>query len=178
MFIDIILLLIIVICAMVAIQMKDLLSSIMLLSLYSLVMSLIWTRLNAVDVAFTEAAVGAGITTVLFIAALSRTRRGEEDNGSMSKRISLTSLLVVLVIGALLTYGTLDMPAYGDPNAPANKHVASRYIEHSYQETGVPNFVTAVLASYRGYDTLGEVTVIFTAGMGVILLLRKSARKN
>lgn len=177
MIIDLLLMLTIVICALVAVQMKDLLSSIMLLTLYSLVMALIWTRLNAVDVAFTEAAVGAGITTVLFIAALSRTKRGEEDIKTPKSNVPKASLLVVLVTGALLMYGTLDMPAFGDPDAPANKHVAPRYIEESYHETGMHNFVTAVLASYRGYDTLGEVTVIFTAGIGVLLLLRR-VKKN
>lgn len=177
MIIDLLLMIIIVICALVAVQMKDLLSAIMLLTLYSLVMALIWTRLNAVDVAFTEAAVGAGITTVLFIAALSRTQRGEDpDNYAPKGLMPKASLLVVLITGALLMYGTLDMPAFGDPEAPPNKHVAPRYIEESYHETGMHNFVTAVLASYRGYDTLGEVTVIFTAGVGVILLLRRVKR--
>ncbi len=80
---------------------------------------------------------------------------------------------VVAVTGLALMYGTIDMPNFGDPNAPANKHVAPRYIERTVEETGVPNMVTSVLASYRGYDTLGEVTVIFTAGISVILLLRR-----
>ena len=82
-------------------------------------------------------------------------------------------LLVVLVTGATLVYGTLDMPNYGDPQAPVHQHVAPRYIEKSLEETSVPNMVTAVLASYRGYDTLGEVTVIFTAGIGVMVLLSR-----
>jgi multicomponent Na+:H+ antiporter subunit B len=75
------------------------------------------------------------------------------------------------VTGAALFYGTLDMPNYGDPDAPANKHVAPRYIEESGREIGVPNIVTSVLASYRGYDTLGETVVIFTAAIGVMILL-------
>ena len=76
---DLILLLFLVICAIAAVQMKDLLSATMILTAYSLIMALVWTNLNAVDVAFTEASVGAGITTVLVIAALSRTKRREED---------------------------------------------------------------------------------------------------
>ncbi len=83
------------------------------------------------------------------------------------------SMLTVLLTGSVLVYGTLDMPAFGDPKAPANLHVAPRYIAQSEQETGVINMVTAVLASYRGYDTLGETVVIFTAGLSVILLLRR-----
>ncbi len=77
--IDLILLLFLVICALAAVSMKDLLSATMILTAYSLIMAIVWTRMNAVDVAFTEASVGAGITTVLLIAALSRTKREEED---------------------------------------------------------------------------------------------------
>jgi multicomponent Na+:H+ antiporter subunit B len=185
--IDFILLFFLVVCAMAAIWMKDLLSAIIILAAYSLIMAVIWTRLNAVDVAFTEAAVGAGITTVLLMAVLSRTQRREENgqksqfknpkpetrNSKLIARHSILSLIIILVTGAVLVYGTIDMPNFGDPNAPANLHVIERYIEKSYEETGVVNFVTAILASYRGYDTLGEVVVIFTAGACVILLMRR-----
>jgi len=82
----------------------------------------------------------------------------------------------VLITGAALVYGTYDIPSFGDPVSPAQVHVSPRYIEQSMGEVGVPNIVTAVLASYRGYDTFGEVTVIFTAGVGVLLLL--SGRNN
>lgn len=183
--IDFILLIFLVVCAITAIRMKDLLSSIMILGAYSLIMAVVWTRLNAVDVAFTEASVGAGITTVLLLAALSRTQRNEAccyqestpEKARLLTRHSIISLIIVIITGAVLAYGTIDMPEYGDLEAPANLHVAPRYIEKSYADTGVENFVTAVLASYRGYDTLGETTVIFTAGMCVILLLRKKRRQ-
>ncbi len=191
--IDFILLFFLVVSAIATVRMKDLLSAIIMLGAYSLIMSVVWTRLNAVDVAFTEASVGAGITTILLIAALSRTQKGkqfsknadpvrEEEVGNWKLRLrnpkmifhqSLLSFLIVIITGAVLVYGTLEMPDFGAPDAPANLHVASRYIEKSYEETGVENFVTAVLASYRGYDTLGEATVIFTAGICVILLLRR-----
>lgn len=84
------------------------------------------------------------------------------------------SLFVVAATALVLMYGTIDMPNFGDPKAPANLHVAPRYVEKTVEETGVPNMVTSVLASYRGYDTLGEVTVIFTAGICVILLRRRT----
>ena len=85
---------------------------------------------------------------------------------------------VVVATGAALIYGTLDMPRYGDPTAPVHQHVMPAYIQETPTEIGVPNVVTAVLASYRGYDTLGEVTVIFTAGVGVLILLVARSRKN
>ncbi|MBE0521313.1 MAG: hypothetical protein IBX39_03480 [Candidatus Methanoperedenaceae archaeon] len=83
------------------------------------------------------------------------------------------AILSCFIFWAILVYGVPDLPAIGDPEAPANKHVAPRYIERSYEESGVPNIVTAILTNYRGYDTLGETIVIFTAGISVMLLLRR-----
>ena len=70
-----------------------------------------------------------------------------------------------------MMWAVADMPAFGDPNAPAQVHIAPEYIAGSRDDISVPNIVTSVLASYRGYDTLGEVAVIFTAGIGVTMLL-------
>lgn len=81
--------------------------------------------------------------------------------------------LIVLLTGGLLIYGTKEMPPWGDPKAPASLHVSPRYIEKTVEETATPDMVTSVLADYRGYDTLGETTVIFTAGLSCLLLLRK-----
>lgn len=173
--IDILLLLFLVVCAIAAVSMNDLLSVTIILGAYSLIMAIVWTRLNAVDVAFTEASVGAGVTAMLTIAALSRTTRMEEEKEAR-KRYGLGRLLpflIVVLTSAALIYGAMDMPDFEDPNAPQQIHVAPRYIEKSYEESGVPNMVTAVLANYRGYDTLGETTVIFTAGISVVLLLRR-----
>jgi multicomponent Na+:H+ antiporter subunit B len=183
MIIDALLLLFLIVFSVAAIRTKDLLSSIIILSGYSLIMTVVWTRLNAVDVAFTEASVGAGISTVIFLAALSRTKREEEHNHSAHKVKYLTSsfiipLLIVIITGGALAYGTIDMPNYGDPDAPAHIHVAPRYIYGSMPEMGIKNFVTTILAAYRGYDTLGETTVIFTAGMCVIMLLRKKEKNH
>ena len=177
--IDFTLLFLLLICAITAISMKDLLSSVIILSAYSLIMAVLWMRLNAVDVAFTEAAVSAGIITVLMIAVLSKTQRREQSfqKSRLFSYQSILSLLIVLLTGAVLIYGTIDMPVFGDPDSPANIHVAERYIEKSYSETGSVNFVTAVLASYRGYDTLGEVIVIFASGISVVLLLRKKRKQ-
>ena len=80
--------------------------------------------LNAVDVAFTEAAVGAGISTLLMLATLSLTT----DKERAKHQIKFIPLLIVLATGLLLIFGTLDMPFYGDPNAPTNLHVAPLYI--------------------------------------------------
>ncbi len=81
-------------------------------------------------------------------------------------------IIVVLLFGSLLVYSTLDFPPWGDPEAPASMHVSPRYIEQSMAETSVPNIVTAVLADYRGYDTMFETIVIFSAGVACLFLLR------
>jgi multicomponent Na+:H+ antiporter subunit B len=82
------------------------------------------------------------------------------------------------VTGLLLIFGSLDMPAIGDPNSPASRHVSSRYIERGFAETDVPNMVTAILADYRSFDTLGETTVIFTAAVAVLLILRTGRKRG
>jgi len=174
MWIDMALLALLVITAIGAITVRSLLAASMLLAIYSLVIALIWVELKAIDVAFTEAAVGAGISTILLIGTLIYINKYEDP----APKVHWIALLAVVVTGATLIYGTLDMPRYGDPNAPAHQHVAPYYIERSLPETKVPNMVTAVLASYRGYDTLFETAVIFTAGIGVILLLRTKTTKK
>lgn len=87
--------------------------------------------------------------------------------------MKILPFLIVLLTGGLLIYGTKEMPPWGDPNAPASLHVSPRYIEETVEETATPDMVTSVLADYRGYDTLGETTVIFTAGLSCLLLLRR-----
>ncbi len=149
------------------VRLHNLFAVVMLGGLYSLLAATMFVVLDAVDVAFTEAAVGAGISTVLMLGALSLTTSREKARA----KYALLPLVIVALTGAALIYGTLDMPVYGDPDAPIHQHVAPRYLAESLRETGVPNVVTSVLASYRGYDTLGEVVVIFTAGVGVLLLL-------
>jgi multicomponent Na+:H+ antiporter subunit B len=85
--------------------------------------------------------------------------------------------MIQVLLAAALIYGTLDMPKWGDPHSPAASHVSPYYLEHSIEHTATPNVVTSVLADYRGYDTLGETTVIFTAGMACILLLKRRDKR-
>ncbi len=153
--------------AIAAIRLRDLFAVVILFGIYSLLTAALFMDLDAVDVAFTEAAVGAGVTTVLMLSSLRLTSRWEQR----SPHTPLLPLIVVGITGAALVYGTLDAPLLGDPNAPVHQHVAPRYIQQGPSEVGMPNMVTAVLASYRGYDTFGETVVIFTAGIAVLLLL-------
>ncbi len=149
-------------------RLRSLFAIVMLSGVYSLVSATWFVALDAVDVAFTEAAVGAGISTALMLGAMLLTARTAK---ATPKGSTLAPFVVVIATGIMLIYATFDLPALGDPNAPANAYVGAEYIERTYADTGLPNIVTAVLASYRGFDTLGEVVVVFAAGLGVALLL-------
>jgi multicomponent Na+:H+ antiporter subunit B len=122
----------------------------------------------------TEAAVGAGMSTVLMLAVLGLV----ETREAPLRHSVIIPLIVCLLTGGALIYGTIDLPPFGRADNPQNQHVAPYYLENSIKETGAPNVVTAVLASYRGYDTLGETTVIFTGGVGVLILLAGVRRRR
>ena len=155
-------------------RLRSLFAAAMLFGIFSLLAAGMMTLMDAVDVAFTEAAVGAGISTVLFLGALGLTTSEE----SRPAKHRVVAKLIVIATGLMLAYGTLDVPTYGDPDAPIHRHVAPHYLEQSSRETGIPNVVTSVLASYRGYDTFGETTVVLTAAVGAILLLGGAARRS
>lgn len=161
--------------ALAFVAIRNLFAIVMLSGIFSLTAAVLYVVMDAVDVAFTEAAVGAGIATVLGLVVLSLTGQTEEVRSS---RHTLGGFMLTMLTGAVLINTTFDMPNYGDPNAPIHQHVAPRYIEESGREIGVPNIVTSVLASYRGYDTLGETTVIFTAACGVLALLGRRRRRS
>jgi multicomponent Na+:H+ antiporter subunit B len=148
---------------------RNLFSVVVLFAIYSFLMATVLVSLDAVDVAMTEAAVGAGISTVLLLGALHLTGARE------AKRVErpLAPLALSIAVAAVLAYGSMGLPPFSDPRAPIHTHVAPRYLNDGPRETGVPNVVSAVLASYRGYDTLGETVVVFAAGVGVIALLRR-----
>lgn len=152
---------------------NNLFSVAMLMGIYTLLCAAIFLVMDAVDVAFTEAAVGAGISTILILATLSLSNYKEDDQPEIIRNglQSFIAIIVVIALAALLAVGFHDIPAYGQQNTPAYQGVAQHYIQESQAEIGLPNIVTAILASYRGFDTLGEVTVIFTAGITVLALL-------
>lgn len=153
---------------------RNLFTVVVLMIIYSFLMATALVALDAVDVAMTEASVGAGISTVLLLGAL-HLCKSEETKPVRKPWFPLT--MSATTVG-MLVFGTLGLPEFSDPTAPIHTHVVPRYLKDAMRETGVPNVVTAVLASYRGYDTLGETTVIFTAGVGVIALLRRRRNTN
>ena len=127
-------------------RLRNLFAVVMLSGIYSLLSAGLFVALDAVDVAFTEAAVGGGIVTMLMLGTLALTTDREK---LPEGRLQIIPLVAVIATGALLIFGTLDMPSYGDPDAPIHQHVAPRYIAEAERETSVPNVVTAILASWK-----------------------------
>lgn len=153
---------------------RSLFGVVILAGVYSFLMASVLIVLDAVDVAMTEASVGAGISTVILLATLHMTKSREYPQ---PRNVALP-LFVSAIAGAAVVWGTLDLPPVGAPDTPIHVHTAPRYLSHSVKETHAPNVVTAVLADYRGYDTLGETTVILTAGIGVMMLLKGRRRRQ
>ena len=153
--------------AIAIVRMNKLFAVVMLSGVFSLLSAMLFIVLDAVDVAFTEAAVGAGISTVLMLGTIALVR----DNENKTVRAGILPLIVVGITGLGMVYGTLDLPAFGAADAPAQVYLKPDYMARTVSEIDIPNVVTAILASYRGYDTMGEVVVVFTAGIAVLLLL-------
>ncbi|MFP8957119.1 DUF4040 domain-containing protein [Natrialbaceae archaeon A-CW3] len=153
---------------------RDVLSAIVVFGAYSLGMAILYTFLLAPDVAMTEAAIGAGVTTILLLLTIARTTRPSTDK--LFESVNVPALVVCGAFVIVLATQLLpEMYAVGDPGAPvwSNPEVTQAYLEETYDDTGVQNAVTAVLAAYRGFDTFGEAVVVFAAGIATLLVLKR-----
>lgn len=166
--INITLLAILFIVAFAIARLRSLFAIVMLSGVYSLVSAAWYIAVDAVDVGYTEAAVGAGMSTAVLLGAMLLTARTAKPEKPLSK---LGPFLVCGATAAMLIYATVDLPGLGDPNSPANTGPGMTYVHVNWFDTGVPNVVTSVLASYRGFDTMGETVVVFVAGLAVAMLL-------
>ena len=179
--VDLALLGLLAVTAFGVLRMRNLVAVVMLMGIYSFLSAALFVVLDAVDVAFTEVAVGAGISTILALGTLALVGTRQKHHS----KSPIIPLLIVLVTGGMLVYGTYDLPRWGQPDNPVHGHVAPEYLEMHVPlaaapgealEVHIPNIVTTVLASYRGYDTLGETTVVFAAMVGVLTLFVGSRR--
>ncbi len=155
------------------VRQRNMFGVVMLASIYSFLMASVMMVLDAVDVAMTEASVGAGISTVILLATLHLTKSVEYPQ----VRGVIIPIFVSVVVGAALIWGTMSLPPFGIVDAPVHMHTAPTYLAASRDHLAPPNMVTSVLADYRSFDTLGETAVIFTAGIGVLMLLKGRRRK-
>jgi multicomponent Na+:H+ antiporter subunit B len=172
--VDVLLLTLLAVTAITIVRLRSLFAVVMLTGIYSFLGASWMFVLDAPDVAFTEAAVGAGIATILMLATLALTGREAKPRTAST----WLPLAAVTLTGAALIFGTVDMPPIGDPDAAVQRYPSPSYVERTPDDIGIPNVVTAVLASYRGYDTFGETFVVFTAAVAVMLLLRGHPRRK
>jgi multicomponent Na+:H+ antiporter subunit B len=152
---------------------RDVLAVIIVFAAYSLGMALLYTLLLAPDVGLTEAVIGAGVTTILLLLTIVKTVRPSGERAI--ERIDPQAALVCGTLAVVFGLTLVDLPAVGDPTSPilAYEPVTGHYLTESYHEIHVENTVTAVLAAYRGFDTFGEATVVFAAGVAVLVVFRK-----
>ena len=160
-----------VMAAMASVVSKNLVTSIIFLSLFSMLMALEYLLLGAPDVALTESTVGAGVSTVILLTLLWIV--GDKEK---SYKFNPSYLLLFVVVGIVIIFITSDMNFFATKNNLEPSSVAQYYLHHTHKDTGIDNAVTAILASYRGYDTFGELVVIFTA-LTVILTLLQTKRR-
>lgn len=173
---DLLLFVIVVVLALLVLWVRNLLAAVPILSAFSLVVAVMFAGLAAVDVAFVEAVLGAGLSGLLLLLLIRDT--GERVEPEPRRPWKLAVLPVIAVFVVLMVWASDDLPDRGDPAAPSRQRVAPEYLEQSVPATRTPNVVTSVLADFRSQDTLGEVVVIFTAGLAVLLILRDTLRRR
>lgn len=171
--IEITLALFVLITAVVTVFLRDVLSVIIVFAAYSLGMAVFYALLLAPDVAMTEAAIGAGVTSILLLLTIAKTSRPVSKSLFESVNVPAAIVMGAFLIVMLVTI--VEFPSVGTDqvqSAWGNPAVTQYYIENAYSDTGVENAVTAVLAGYRGFDTFGEAVVVFAAGVAALIVLR------
>ncbi|MGV0005715.1 MAG: DUF4040 domain-containing protein [Candidatus Porifericomitaceae bacterium WSBS_2022_MAG_OTU9] len=171
--------LLMVVLALSACLVRELFAAVTLMGIFSMLTVLLFVSMQALDVALTEAVVGTGVATILFLCCLSRTVGVAACHGRRRSRSRSGLALVTCVLcAALLCYGTIDMPGFGTAGAYVHNHVNPYYLEATVEQMGIINVVTAVLAAWRGYDTFGELVVVFAAGVACLIIMGKDAAAN
>ena len=167
------LLVFVVVTALATALARDVLAAVIVFGAYSLGMAALYTLYRAPDVALSEAAISAGVTTVLLLLTLAKTTRIDHDDVFESVNVPAAGAVGLLFAGLLLTMG--DVPAIGSPDAPvwSNPEVTQWYLAETYAQTGVDNTVMGVLAAFRGFDTFGEAVVVFAGGIAALIVLHR-----
>lgn len=168
---EVVLLVFVLACGLATALLRDVLASIIAFGAYSLGIAVIWVLLRAPDVGLTEAAVGAGVMTVLFLLTIAKTVRPARDRAL--ERIDFRALAVAVALVFVLSTTLGALPPVGAADSPVvTDDVTEHYLDNAKKETQVKNAVTAVLAAFRGLDTLGEAVVVYSAGVGLLVVFR------
>ena len=181
---EITLFIVLIIAALISLAVRSLLTAVVTLTVFSFASALLYIAMGAVDVGFTEAVVGGGVIGVLMVVLIFKTMRKESrlvKERLPGLRSRAVNYVILALVCGLLVFAASGLPNRGDPASILNREMspagsanaAAYYITHAHEDAHTPNMVTAILADYRGYDTLGEETVILTAGLICFLLLRR-----
>jgi len=183
-----ILLVFLVVAALAACLAKQLMATIIIFAAYCTVKSIVWIMLAAPDLAITEAAVGTGISSILFFVVLKHVlvvkkehleleecksrQKPKRDSGFFRYFYKTACISIGLGLTGVLVYTASALPPFGDPSNPTNNEVPRKFIEDGIQDTGALNVVASMLFDYRAFDTLGEACVLIAAVCAVLILLR------
>lgn len=167
-----ILLSLMIIGAIVAVEVNDLLSSIVVLGTVGLGLSLAFLVLKAPDLAIVQLVVEILALIILIRATIKRETTLSKI--SMGFPVIFVSLVFIGLFLIFAYYSLKELPQFGYPIM----RVAENYIEKGVSETGATNLVSAIILNFRAYDTLGETTVLFTAIIGALAVLRRIGRKK
>lgn len=171
------LLIFMIIGAIIAVETRDLLASVICVGAVGFGASIAFLLLRAPDVAITQIVVEVLVLVILIRATISRDLTAiSGDREFFGMVVAIVLLFVVFLFGMRVFE---HLPPFGQPAIETLAQSPARvYIESGLRDTGAANLVTSVLLDYRAYDTLGEATVLFTAILGALAILRKKARKR
>ncbi|MFH1760727.1 MAG: hydrogen gas-evolving membrane-bound hydrogenase subunit E [bacterium] len=160
--------------AVIAIEIRSLLSAVVSIGIVGFALCIVFLMLQAPDVAITQLIVEV-IVLVMLIRATGVRQDDTEVLSSMKETFAFLTILLFMAVFAICGFYALQhLPAFGEPLLT----VSQTFISQGMAKTGAVNLVSAVLLDFRAYDTLGEVTVLFAAIWGVVLVLRKKGRKK
>jgi multicomponent Na+:H+ antiporter subunit B len=160
--------------------------NIVYLSIFSLILCLLYLALDAPDVAMTEAALGASLTTIIFLNVLKKIKTHsyqkkialkQDENKNLSNIYNYTPLVICIMMFMILIFGFFEIADFGIKSNLSN-NVSDYYINNTKKEIGIDSFVAAILANYRGFDTLYETCLIFLAGISVSFILARGGNNN
>jgi multisubunit Na+/H+ antiporter MnhB subunit len=166
------LLLFMIIAAIIAIEVKDLLSSVVAVGAVGFALCLAFLILKAPDLAITQLVVEILCLIILIRATIKKDLPLVIEGRWVFNTVS--TLLFILVFLFFAHLALKELPSFGEPIMAMVK----RYLEEGTSKTGAVNIVTAVILDFRAYDTLGEATVLFTAVIGIMAVLRRPGRKK
>jgi multicomponent Na+:H+ antiporter subunit B len=164
--------LIVIFVSIIIVTSKTLFLSIIYLSISSLSLCILYLLLDAPDVAMTEAALGASLSTVIFLNVLKKIDKANQIIVSTEgNNFSYTALIVCIIVFITFLYGFIDIADFGDQDSAFTKGISKYYIDNTKKDVGINSFVASILASYRGFDTLCETCVIFLSAISVSFIL-------